>query len=69
MISCTRIDVTDKINLYNEIFSLETMYKAYKKQEDTILPSFANHNHKYSIGYSNLTGIYLDSQRALQLIH
>lgn len=64
MISCKGIAVTDEINLYNEIFSLEAMYKAYEKQWNTILPSFANHNHKYSIGYSNLTGVYLDSQRA-----
>ena len=64
MLTCNGIAVTDEINLYNEKFSLQAMYHAYEKQWDTIFPSFANHNHKISIGYSKLTGIYIDSKMA-----
>ena len=58
------IAVTDEINLYNEKFTLQAMYSAYEKQWDDIIPSFANHDHKLCIGFSKLTGIYLDSQMA-----
>ena len=64
MLTCNGIAVTDEINLYNEKFTLQAMYHAYEKQWDTIFPSFANHNHKISIGYSKLTGIYIDSKMA-----
>lgn len=64
MFTCKGIAVTDEINLYNEKFTLQAMYSAYEKQWDDIFPSFANHDHKISIGFSKLTGIYLDSQMA-----
>ena len=58
------IAVTDKTNLYNEKFTLQAMYSAYEKQWNDIFPSFANHDHKISIGFSKLTGIYIDAQMA-----
>ena len=64
MLTCKGISVTDEINLYNEKFTLQAMCHAYEKQWDDIFPSFANHNHKVSIGFSKLTGIYIDSQIA-----
>ena len=54
------IAVTDKVNLYDEIFTLNAMYSAYEDAWDTALPSYINHNHEKSIGFANLTGIFLE---------
>ena len=64
MVTYGGIGVTDEINRYNEIFTLQAMFHAYEKQWNEIIPSFANHNHKMSIGFSKLTGIFLDSRTA-----
>lgn len=65
MITYNGIAVTDEVNLYNEIFSLQAMYGAYLKQWDDIFPSFVNHNHTKSVGISQLTGIFIEPQRAI----
>ena len=64
MLTYKGIAVTDEINRYNEKFTLHAMYHAYEQQWNDIFPSFANHDHKKSIGFSKITGIYLDSQTA-----
>ena len=65
MVTYNGIAVTDEVNLYNEIFSLQAMYGAYLKQWDDIFPSFVNHNHTKSVGISQLTGIFIEPQRAI----
>ena len=58
------IAATDEVNRYNEVFSLQAMYSAYEKQWDELMPSFANHNHTRSIGFSKLGSIYLEPGKA-----
>ena len=58
------IAVTDKVNLYNEKFTLQAMYSAYEEQYNELIPSYANHNHTKSIGHSKITGIYLEPKMA-----
>jgi len=55
---------TDEVNLYDQIFSLTAMVNAYEKQWIEAIPSFANHNHTKSIGYTRLTGIYIEPGKA-----
>lgn len=64
MVTFKGIAVTDEINLYNEIFSLQAMFGAYEKQWNELMPSFANHNHTKSIGYSKLTGLFIEPKKA-----
>lgn len=58
------VAVTDEVNLYNEKFTLQAMFCAYQDQWNELIPSFANHNHTKSIGYSKITGIYLEPKKA-----
>ena len=62
MITFSGIVATDQPNRYNEIFPLQAMFNSYSSQWNDILPSFANHDHTKSIGYSRISGIFLQQK-------
>ena len=67
MITFSGIVATDQPNRYNEIFPLQAMFNSYSSQWNDILPSFANHDHTKSIGYSRISGIFLQPKIAYLL--
>lgn len=65
MLEFTGSAMTDQVNLYNEKFPLPTILSAYEQVWDEGVPSFLNHDHRKHIGWTKLSGIYLEPQTAV----
>lgn len=53
------ICATNERNRYGHIITEGALADVYNRQWPEIIPSFANHNHKTAIGYSSLSGLYI----------
>ncbi len=64
MLEFSGIGMTDEINLYNQKFALDGLYSAYEQIWDEGVPSFFNHDHRKHLGWTKLSGIYLEPHKA-----
>ncbi len=53
------IHATDEINRYNEKFTFEALFNAYKENWLEYFPFNANHDMSTPLGCSKLTGLYI----------
>lgn len=60
MIKLRGICITNELNRYNHKFTESSLVENYDQQWGQPLPSFANHNHTKAIGYTTLSGIFIE---------
>ena len=65
MIHLSGIIATDEINRYNEKITLGAMINAYFRQWMDIMPFTYNHDSTKLIGYSKLSGVYIEPRKSL----
>lgn len=54
------ICVTNEVNLYNEKIPEKALVNNYNHQWGQPIPSFANHNHTKAVGYTVLSGLFIE---------
>ncbi|MDR0839992.1 MAG: hypothetical protein LBN26_01190 [Christensenellaceae bacterium] len=64
MLEFSGVGLTDEINLYGHKFSIEGMYSAYEDTWEEGVPSFLNHDHRKHLGWTKLSGLYLEPHKA-----
>lgn len=64
MIEFSGVGVTDEVNLYDQRFTLRALYSAYEDIWNEGVPSFFNHDHRKHLGWTKLSGIYLEPHTA-----
>ena len=58
------VAITDGINRKNHMLPLSTIIKAYRDSWDTVLPMNLGHDRTKPIGYTMLTGVYMEPGKA-----
>jgi len=64
MLEFSGVGLTDEINLYGHKFSIEGMYSSYEDIWEEGIPSFLNHDHRKHLGWTKLSGLYLEPHKA-----
>ena len=58
------VAITDGVNRNNQLMPLDTIIKAYRDSWDDFIPMNLGHDRTKPIGYSAMTGIYMEPGRA-----
>lgn len=64
MLEFSGVGLTDEVNLYKHKFTLKAIHSGYLDVWEEGVPSYFNHDHRKHLGWTKLSGIYLEPHTA-----